>query len=157
MKTDPALAIDLICNTVQQRYVDDPSQQAPMVFAFKNGQVATIIALDFDSDQSKSESIAEARRLISSQRMDASVFVSEAWMIEQPASELAAQLRPRDSERRVECLIVEASARGRSLSVIYKIERDWSNKFMGLQEYQRYDSLDKNGDAQVQSRFDFFN
>ena len=150
--TDAMVALEMITKLVMERYRTDSSQHQPMIFAFSEGQVSTIIQLDFTSDIGKNESIQTAKRQLLAMGCDASVFVSEGWGLKQPSL----LERPSQSPKRVEMLLVEASAPGRFVSTIHDMIRHPSG-IVSFNEYQRTDSLQLGGTDVLKTKFDFFN
>lgn len=153
--TDIVVALDLITTMVQDRYQTDPTQHAPMIFAFSEGAVATIFQLDFADTYTKDASISTAARHLKELGCDASVFVSEGWGVKQPHTSIIQ--RPSTSPHRVEMLMFEASARGRHVSTIYEMVRDGQGRFLAFKPYNRVDEQADTSGITVRSKFDFFN
>lgn len=146
--SDLAFLRDLAIEQHRIRYAQDSSQLAPMVFLCRNNIIEGIAILDFKSLTTKRESAKQIKQIVRSKGYDATVLSSEAWMLWVDTPE-DIRVRPRDSERRIEVLMIEARNAGGAELASLEIERDWSGKFTGFKE------LDMAG-SEVVSQFDFF-
>lgn len=147
MQTEPQRALEIVTEMVKERYTHDSTQQAPMVFVFKDTQVATIVQLDFDNDTSKSLSIQAVREVVGMVEADACVFVSEGWSVAQPTVD-EITMRPSEHPARVEVLLIEVSSPNQKAMRYFEIKRDASDHVIDLAEQESI--------TNVTSRFSFF-
>lgn len=160
--SDAQKLIDLAIDLTKARYKIDPKTQAPpLVFAVKNDQVIAELGLNFDSDFSKTLSIAAADLFLKSQGCDGSIFTSEAWMAVATGKDAENGLLkgPRPAERpdRVEVLLAEVSTKDHYIIAMFNMERDRKGRLKNLKEFERFDSKKPRSDGlEMKSRFDFF-
>lgn len=157
MSSEAQAMLDTILKVVKDRYAVDPTQQAPMVFGFKDGKVEFIMQLDFGNEVTKTMSIAQAAVTLNEHGCDGSVFISEGWVRMAPFADIAGGgfVRPRDAPDRIEVFMAEVSTPERYIHEALRMERGERGTFTGFAPLSRFDSAKPSRDR-MQSRFDFF-
>lgn len=83
---------------------------------------ATVVALDFSSDEAKALSVEAVKQLARKTR-SAVVFVSETWYTEIHASGTAGRVRPAESPDRKEAIFVSGFSPSGAVAAIIRVER----------------------------------